>query len=119
MDNQDSKGPTSGDVHLFRDPKTDDSHFPMYYADCEGFGDGVSHPQGSQVMGEATNTHVGHRSKMSKFLKSAVKHEPKVHQVTSFNKTEGNMREWMVQKLFPRILFPFSDTVVMVTRNLR
>jgi hypothetical protein len=44
-------GPTSGDVHLYGDPKTIDSQYPLLFADCEGFYGGNSAPRSWVVTG--------------------------------------------------------------------
>lgn len=39
--------PTSGDVHLYSDPKTCMSDNPILYADCEGLKGGEREPLGA------------------------------------------------------------------------
>ena len=41
--------PTSGDVHLYSDPKTRLSDYPIMYADCEGLEGGEREPLGARL----------------------------------------------------------------------
>jgi hypothetical protein len=44
----------------------------------------------------------------------------KVNDITWVDaKDKDRSREWVVEKLYPRVLFTFSDVVVFVSRNFR
>lgn len=43
------KSPTSGDVHLYADPKTAYTRLPMLYADCEGLQGGEIEPAANKL----------------------------------------------------------------------
>ncbi|TVY37236.1 hypothetical protein LOCC1_G007153, partial [Lachnellula occidentalis] len=68
--------PTSGDVHLYTDPKTYLSDNPILYADCEGLAGGEREPKGA-------------RSRLMKHMNG----EPKTDQRTkSFQKSQRNLQ---------------------------
>jgi len=96
--------PTSGDVHLFPDPGTYNEERPIYYTDCEGSSGGKGVPIGSKVWQELVKPGI----------KSAVKEIP----LLSTRYSEKG-RDWVVESLYPTVLFTFSDVVVFVTRNFR
>lgn len=112
--------PTSGDVHLFSDPRSYHDVRPIYYADCEGTAGGRCVPLGSRVLANA-------RKGLSKVreARGRVRHKlprHRTHDVTWGDCGEaGNRqerpREWIVGKFYPRVLFPFSDVICFVSQN--
>jgi len=94
--------PTSADVHLYKDPTTDMGNKPMLYADCEGLNAGETPPVGSIA---------GKRAKLQKFANGRVRH---LEWATT---DETRTRQFAVTKLYPRLLYTFSDVVVFVTKN--
>ena len=114
--------PTSGDVHLFPDPATESSQRPIYYADCEGL-------QG----GDSNAAHEVEKRQAQRLAKSVIKgfaaveeniyggkHDSPMHDAQNDEVEikwagEATTREGIVEKLYPRILFTFSDTVVFVS----
>lgn len=97
---EDPDTPTSSDVHLFVDPSTYSDERPRFYADCEGMEGGNSPP----VMGRTK------RKRDLKYLQNLK---------LKWLSTEQCSRTWMVNNLYPRVLFTFSDVVVYVTKNFR
>jgi hypothetical protein len=104
---RDDKVPTSGDVHLYADPETLQSQFPVLYADCEGLDGGEEEPLSSQSRNqpdpEAPKKSVfgGAKKRLIEWAKDDV--------------TSG--RAYAVEHLYPRLLYTFSDVVVFVLRN--
>lgn len=94
--------PTSGDVHLFCDPVTRDTKYPMYYADCEGMNGGENVPIAEKCLGSKTLQRM-----RDLYVEKRREMPPPI--------TRGSA----VKTLYPRILFPFSDVVCFVTRNAR
>lgn len=96
---------TSGDVHLFGDLATRDTHRPLLYADCEGMGGGELPPAAATSMSRHPMI-----ADLKDFVHKQREMSPRVPPIT---------RGWAVSELYPRILFPFSDVVCYVTRNPR
>lgn len=96
---------TSGDVHLFGDLATRDTHRPLFYADCEGIGGGELPPAAAACMGRVAKI-----ADLKDIVHRQREMLPVVPPIT---------RGWAVRELYPRILFPFSDVVCYVTRNPR
>jgi len=101
--------PTTGDVHLYSDPGTFAEKRPILYADCEGMSGGEKLPMGvackEKLEAGRANTRIG-RSKLRKPLEWA-------------NGAKAQSREFSVKRLYPRILYTFSDVVVFVLREVR
>lgn len=115
--------PTSGDVHLYTDPRSFLSSTPIFYADCEGLNGGEREPKGA-------------RSKFLRHINSASRPSKK-ETTKSFERNRRNMdrssereviwattferqtREFAVTNLYPRLLYTFSDAVVFVLKNPR
>jgi hypothetical protein len=92
----------SGEVHLFADPLTYTKRRPFFYADCEGFSGGNDPPM-TFLQEKHAQAATGWGKKRE----------------ISWTKEEQRSRQWIVENLYPRILFTFSDTICFVTRNLR
>jgi hypothetical protein len=94
--------PTSSEVHQFTDLSTYNEKRPHFYADCEGFGGGDDPPLTS--MEES-----GVQPAMAWVRKWDV----------SWVTEQQRSRQWIVENLYPRVLFTFSDTICFVTRSFR
>lgn len=112
--------PTSGDVHLYGDPKTYLGQYPMLYADCEGLEGGESMPMSVQYCNSATtpnrkrtDSNPEHR-KLHKIAKVA---RGTQRDITWANSPEKQKRQYAVTELYPRLLYTFSDVIVFVLRN--
>lgn len=106
------RSPTSGDVRLYADPETAFGPLPMLYADCEGLEDGDIAPvanQHRQTMKKADQAHIQR-------LFGSSRPRELVYAKTN---SEAMNREWAVKKVYPRLLYTFSDIVVFVLRNTR
>lgn len=103
--------PTSGDVHLFSDAESYHTSRPLFYADCEGLNGGNSLPVAARYMKEKL-------SKIKKEYRDVVPAKSTNKEII-YAKDKQKSRQWAVEKLYPRILFPFSDAVCYVTRNFR
>lgn len=103
--------PTSGDVHLFADPETYDSRRPFFYADCEGLKGGDNLPIATRRV----------KDKLTSKVKRGTRHvvPGSTRKEMIYENEEQKTRQWAVEKLYPRILFPFSDVVCYVTKNFR
>jgi energy-coupling factor transporter ATP-binding protein EcfA2 len=117
--------PTSGDVHLYSDPTTYHSEYPMLLADCEGLEGGENTPISAQYREKAATTHEGKnkekdRHKTSSKPKLITKSlNAKQRILTWANCPEKSKRQHAVTELYPRLLYTFSDVVVFVLRNAK
>ncbi len=103
--------PTTGDVHLYSDPRTYWGERPTLYADCEGMSGGEKPPLGiacrERLEAAKSTTRMGGKSKLRKPLHWANGH------------VKYQSREYSVKHLYPRILYTFSDAIVFVLREAR
>ena len=104
------KSPTSGDVHLYADPETAYTRVPMLYADCEGLEGGEAAPAANTL--RQTMRRHDHRHSRQRIFKSRPREV-----MYARNNSEAMNREWAVRKVYPRLLYTFSDVVVFVLRN--
>jgi energy-coupling factor transporter ATP-binding protein EcfA2 len=116
--------PTSGDVHLYSDPATYATEYPMLYADCEGLEGGENIPMAVQYRNSASGVQKE---------KSRDEHAPKEHRKRrmvskGFHVVQKDIkwansdtfkRQYAVTELYPRLLYTFSDVVVFVLRNAK
>jgi hypothetical protein len=119
--------PTSGDVHLYADPGTYYTPYPILYADCEGMDGGEKTPIGAQnTWGNEpgsskptfpTPSPVQSRQAEPRKLQKPAKRSKRV--LKWANSPEKRKREFAVKNLYPRILYAFSDIIVFVLRNDR
>lgn len=114
--------PTSGDVHLYVDPKTFLSEGPILYADCEGLAGGEREPKGarSTMMKRLNGGNKGHQRTNSAFDKLCqnMPHSTE-REILWADTPEKQTREFAVTQLYPRLLYTFSDVVVFVLKNPR
>lgn len=105
--------PTSDAVHLFADPITYDTGRPYFYADCEGLSGGNKVPM-------ATRAYQGVK-KFRQRRRHAKNHSntESVDNGIAWARGQQKSRQWMVENLYPRVLFTFSDVVCFVTKNFR
>jgi len=114
--------PTSGDVHLYGDPKTYYGQFPMLYADCEGLEGGENMPISAQYC-NVQQTSKGKRTasvpdtEHRKLRKSAKLSRGTQRDIAWANSPETQKRQYAVTELYPRLLYTFSDVIVFVLRN--
>ncbi|KAF2758985.1 hypothetical protein EJ05DRAFT_499409 [Pseudovirgaria hyperparasitica] len=113
--------PTSGDVHLYGDPRTYNSQYPVLYADCEGLEGGENTPMSVQFK-EKSSKHSNRkrsdsnpdhrkRTKITRVARGTQRH------MTWANSPETQKRQYAVTELYPRLLYTFSDVIVFVLRN--
>lgn len=105
------KSPTSGDVHLYIDPETAYGPLPLLYADCEGLDGGETAPRAAVLRQTMRNNHRTQRGRLFRT-------RPRELAPAKTN-DEAKNREWAVQKVYPRLLYTFSDVVVFVLINPR
>jgi energy-coupling factor transporter ATP-binding protein EcfA2 len=117
--------PTSGDVHLYSDPSTYRSEFPMLYADCEGleggenvpmaaqYRNGMVAPQKEKVRDDQTPREHRKRRRVSKSFHSTQR------DIAWANSPDKSKRQYAVTELYPRLLYTFSDVIVFVLRNAK
>lgn len=123
--------PTSGDVHLYSDPRSYTTEYPMLYADCEGLEGGENIPMAAQYRNTAS-TPAKERGKESHAPKGKDHPAPKEHRrrkrvtkglhctqrdIKWANSPDTLKRQYAVTELYPRLLYTFSDVIVFVLRN--
>ena len=107
------KSPTSGDVHLYIDPDTAYGPLPLLYADCEGLEGGEIAPRATQLRETMRD-----RVQPTHLPRRLFGTRPRELTIAQTNAEAAN-REWAVRKVYPRLLYTFSDVVVFVLRNTR
>jgi energy-coupling factor transporter ATP-binding protein EcfA2 len=113
-----SEVPTSENVHLYMDPLTVHSSFPMLYADCEGLQGGVREPMGAKARKHRwAQGHTETTGSETNYLKAARVVAEK--ELKWANTPATRTRQYIVTNLYPRLLYTFSDVVVFVLRNPR
>ncbi|TVY16534.1 Phospholipase A I [Lachnellula arida] len=113
--------PTSGDVHLYTDPKTYLSDNPILYADCEGLAGGEREPKGAR---SRLIKHMNGESRTNQRTKSFQRSQRNLQhsserEITWATTSERQTREFAVTQLYPRLLYTFSDVVVFALKNPR
>lgn len=133
--------PTTGDVHLYADPKTYETRTPLLYADCEGLDGGEAVPRALGWQGKDETTKApkmvngvrdilqGKGSSLSSNVASNVETSTQEPAKKSSHASQRDIawavtpetkkREYAAMKLYPRLLYTFSDVVVFVLRNRR
>lgn len=113
--------PTSGDVHLYVDPCTHSTDYPILYADCEGLEGGEQEPmalQARRLDNSSKHSQPGKRTpSFQKRLRK--KHHSSRREITWATTDEKRSRQFVVTNLYPRLLYTFSDVVVFVLKNPR
>lgn len=117
--------PTSGDVHLYSDPSTYSTEYPLLYADCEGLEGGENTPMAAQYRNSATAPQrekgredfpLGEHRRRRKVTKSFHSTQRDIKWANSPDKLK---RQYAVTELYPRLLYTFSDVIVFVLRNAK
>lgn len=126
--------PTTGDVHLYADPFTYHSKSPILYADCEGLDGGEAIPRGvrhrsnqnpisdltSSIGAGAGRSLRSTSDLIERRSRRLRKNRHSTQRDIAWAVTpETKKREYAVKKLYPRLLYTFSDVVVFVLRNPR
>jgi len=114
--------PTSGDVHLYVDPKSHLTDYPLLYADCEGLEEGEREPIAIFAKKEDSRGHEHDRSerRTGSFAKKLRrKHHSSQREISWADNEERRCREFFVTNLYPRLLYTFSDVIVFVLKNPR
>ena len=122
--------PTSGDVHLYADPKTYLGRAPLLYADCEGLEGGETTPQGIRHRIKEENAYARQRSDSTHTNERKRWKRGRGQQMDEANigrgiprdiawatSPEKRKRQYAVTELYPRLLYTFSDAIVFVLRN--
>ncbi|KAL8726779.1 MAG: hypothetical protein Q9181_005928 [Wetmoreana brouardii] len=110
--------PTSGDVHLYPDPRTFESDTPILYADCEGLEGGEREPIATRFRNKGVK--ISKVGKVGSFEKR-MQRQPhtSARSLTWADTNAKKTREFAVTNLYPRLLYTFSDVVVFVLKNPR
>jgi hypothetical protein len=108
--------PTSEDVHLYADPLTVGSEYPILYADSEGLDGGEREPLAATFRKTRERRESESFGSESDYLPTRNYTEREVRWMTSKVK---RTRQYAAGQLYPRVLFAFSDVVVFVHRNPR
>ncbi|KAF2814441.1 uncharacterized protein BDZ99DRAFT_473502 [Mytilinidion resinicola] len=121
----------SGDVHLYGDylPERELSELdrPTFYADCEGFDGGAANPAGLFAYKSQQVKKPGNRSH-GRGVRSALEEVIRLMFGQTRTRTLGRLspdadkgkeptREDFIKKLFPRLLYNFSDVAVFVVKE--
>lgn len=106
--------PTSGDVHLYRDPATFGTQYPILFADCEGLQGGEREPLGAR----SRHKEKARSDRTPSFQRKLRKlHHSSKRELLWANTPQTRTREYAVTNLYPRLLFTFSDAIVFVSKN--
>ena len=109
--------PTSGDVHLYSDPKTRRSDNPIMYANCEGLEGGEREPLGARLKRKDKPSRAGRIDSFERKVQNL--HHTSEREIVWADTNQKRSREFMVTHLYPRLLHTFSDVVVFVLKNPR
>lgn len=104
------RAPTSGDVHLYIDPRTAFDDLPVLYADCEGLEGGESPPRANQLKAKAQKAFFDFNKTVE---------DRTLEFKSNMSGSDRGAREAAVREIYPRILYTFSDVVVFVLRETR
>ena len=117
--------PTSADIHLYADPKSQYTQFPRLYADCEGLRGGEKDPMAHRAMeGDSSRTETKkkfERSLDDEYLRRFQERAQgsKRRKLDFAENEEARKREYTVREFYPRFLYTFSHVVVFVLHNER
>lgn len=113
--------PTSGDVHLYADPRTYNEEYPMLYADCEGLEGGETVPMSVRhreaSMSTKENIDGQPEAEHRRRLRRTRIAQGTQHNIRWADSPEKSKRQYAVTELYPRLLYTFSDVIVFVLRN--
>ncbi|KAF2173984.1 hypothetical protein M409DRAFT_62174 [Zasmidium cellare ATCC 36951] len=108
------KTPTTGDVHLYADPGTARTQFPLLFADCEGLEGGTGEPSAIQFRRNAAARAESAARLVRRPRAIWMRHPRPIEWATSEDKRS---RDFVVKELYPRLLYTFSDVTVFVLKN--
>jgi patatin-like phospholipase/acyl hydrolase/energy-coupling factor transporter ATP-binding protein EcfA2 len=115
--------PTSGDVHLYCDPKTSDGKHPVLYADCEGLDGGEREPMGAKSRNksrkDAPSTDYQKKRFTPRNTRLGRNHSTSEREILWATTEQRRSRDYIVRNLYPRLLYTFSDVIVFVMKNPR
>jgi energy-coupling factor transporter ATP-binding protein EcfA2 len=115
--------PTSGDVHLYCDPKTSDGKHPVLYADCEGLDGGEREPMGAKSRNknwrEQPFTNKGKQRLTPRNKRIGQNYSTSEREILWATNEQKRSRDYIVRNLYPRLLYTFSDVIVFVIKNPR
>ena len=111
--------PTSGDVHLYADPKTLDGTQPILYADCEGLDGGARQPMGARSRNKDVKSATPNERTQSFTTHLRKQHHTSEREILWATTTQTRSRDYHVRHLYPRLLYTFSDVIVFVMKNPR
>lgn len=136
--------PTSSNVHLYGDPNTLQTETPLLFADCEGLKGGNREPktetawkklmkEGLEILhsqkgqGGSSNTGRLRDRALNRTLRVALDFTAlldsrrilarDISLMDGKNPVRTHTRQYVVENIYPRLLYAFSDTIVFVTRN--
>ncbi|KAI1505709.1 hypothetical protein F5X99DRAFT_215888 [Biscogniauxia marginata] len=102
---------TTGDVHLYADPSTLYSTYPLLLVDCEGLSGGEAMPKQLRH-----NSQDGIQPESNEYRPRRYSAPRRIEWAET---PQTQKREFAVGQLYPRILYTFSDVVIFVLRNPR
>ena len=112
----DDNVPVSSDVHLYGEPNTFVSKYPMFYADCEGLAGGQTPPRAESLRARKELNETDGRALDAKELRLKMRpRTPRKILWPTSNKQQYE-REFAVTQLYPRLLYTFSDVIVFITQ---
>lgn len=111
-----SDAPTSDDVHLYLDPTTATSLYPLLYADCEGLEGREREPVAARY--KKTRANKSRRMQYIDTNPTKPRYTSK-RELTWADDAATTSREFAVTNLYPRLLYTFSDVIVFVLKNPR
>ncbi|RPA78867.1 FabD/lysophospholipase-like protein [Ascobolus immersus RN42] len=120
--------PSSGDVHVYGDPRSRHSEIPILFADCEGIEGGNRDPvaeiawrgvykkfkDGATELLSDRLTHI-----CTPVIQQYHDNPPAERKITQRSGTVQWTRSLFVSQIYPRFLFPFSDTIVFIVKNAK
>lgn len=114
--------PTSGDVHLYCDPKTSSGRYPVLYADCEGLDGGEREPMGAKSRTKRRREASMERQRQHANPRNAyipISYNASEWAISWATTEKRRSRDYIVRNLYPRLLYTFSDVVVFTMKNPR
>src|SRR5579862_6606976 len=100
----DSLSPTSGDVHLYPDPKSFKTNRPLLYADCEGIQGGDRLPKAAQAKLAKATAQAQHSSPVKHSVVQGLRHVAD-RSIKWAKSDEKRRREYSVDHLYPKLLY--------------
>jgi hypothetical protein len=110
----DQDSSTTAGIHLYADPDTVGSAKPILYADSQGLDGGTREPMAAKYRRARSSITSTEHSLSSLDIQYSAE-----RQITWANDDTKRSTEFAVNRLYPRILFTFSDVVLFVHRNTR